>query len=510
MDTIIEKKYNYLAARGLPALGKQSEELVNKIKQLELERQSAQASRDAASASVQQIDRYLNNRQSLYADETRNRVLDKYSAADQSERVRELREQSLKAGGKNPEIEAQLAEAQQDLEQTIRQSAGNIGKPKQDESRRTKEDLYKEKVQADVERIEAEKTVDRTSSEIARARGELSVKVGEDEVASNMDADQARAEEEFKKVNESLIAAKLNLANAENPLHIIENAQLPEWPEPNRRTLISAFAGITAGTLTMIVLFLLAYFDHSIQSPELFRRYAEGLLLLGALNRVPLRGLNFQTVFQGASKNPQHTVFRESLRKIRTLLLKSGEKVWLFVSPKPQEGKTFTMNALAHSLAANGKRVVLVDTNFKSPRLSEFAGAPSANSILINRAIREGGLAEVFRLKEPLKGQDNAAVDVIGNTDLHQSPSELLEPGGFQRFLEVLGEYFDYIFLEAAALNDFSDAHELAPLAEKVIAVFNAGSVIGATDKDSIQYLHSLDGQFAGAVLTEVDARNAG
>lgn len=508
MDTIKEKKYAYLAARGLPVLGKQSEELVNQIKQLEMERQSAQASRDAASASVQQIDNYLNNRQSLYADETRSRVVDKYSAADQSERVRQLREKSLKSGGKNPEVEAELAEAQQELEQTIRRSAGNIGKPKQEESRRTKEDLYKEKVQADVERIEAEKTVDRTNSELARARGQLSVKVGEDEIASSMDADQLRAEEEFKKVNENLITAKLALANAENPLHIIENAQLPEWPEPNRRVLISVFAGIVAGTLTTIVLFLLAYFDHSIQSPELFRRYTGGLPLLGAVNMVPLRGLNLQTVFQSNGKMPQHSVFRESLRKIRTLLLKSGEKVFLFVSTKPKEGKTFTMNALAHSLAANGKRVVLIDTNFKSPRLSEFAGTPSAESALINRAIREGGLTEVFRLKDPAKGLDTPAVEVIGNTDLHQSPSELLEPEGFRRFLAVLGEYFDFIFLEAAALNEYSDAHELAPFAERVIAVFNAGSVIRASDKDSIHYLQTLQEQFSGAVLTGVDARN--
>lgn len=508
MDTIKERKYAYLAARGLPALGKQSEELVNKIKQLELERQSAMSSRDAAAASVQQIDRYLANRQSLHADETRGRVLDKYSAADQSERVRQLREQSLKSGGKDPEVESQLVEAQAELEQTIRRSAGNIGKPKQDESRRTKEDLYKEKVQADVERIEAEKAVDRTSAELARARGELSIKVGEDEIASGMEADQARAEEEFKKVNENLIAAKLTLANAENPLHVIENAQLPEWPEPNRQVLISVFAGIVAATMTIIGLFLLAYFDHSLQSPELFRRYVEGVPLLGAVNRVPLRGLNLLTVFQTSSEVPQHVVFRESLRKIRTGLLKSGQRVILFVSPKPKEGKTFTMNALAHSLAANGKRVVLVDTNFKSPRLSEFAGAPSANSEAINRAIRESGLAEVFRMKDP--SGDAAGVDVIGNTDLHQSPSELLPPDAFRRFLDLLGEHFDFIFLEAAALNDFSDAHELAPFAQTVIAVFNAGSVIGTADKDSIQFLKDLDGQLSGAILTGVDARNAG
>lgn len=509
MDTIKETKYAYLASRGLPALGKQSEELVNKIKQLELERQAAQARRDAATASVTQIDRYMNNRQSLHADETRNRVLDKYGTADLSERVRQLREQSVRTGGKNPEVEAELAEAQQDLEQAIRRSAGSIGKPKADESRRTREDLYKEKVGADVTRIEAEQSVSQLNQEIARAKAELPVQVASDEVVTTLEADQARAEDEFDEVNAKLITAKLDLANSENPLAIIENAQLPEWPEPDRRTLISVFAGIVAGTLTIIGLFVLAYLDNSIQSPDIFRRYAEGLPLLGAVNTVPLRGLNLKTVFHANGEMPQYSVFRESLRKIRTLLLQSGEKIFLFVSTKPKEGKTFTMNALAHSLAANGKRVVLVDTNFKAPRLSEFAGAPSSNSAAINEAIRESGLTKVFRLKEPAQPADAPVVDVIGNTDLHQSPSELLEPEAFRRFLGLLAGHYDFIFLEAAALNQYSDAHELVPFAERVIAVFNAGSVIKPGDKDSIQFLQNLSGgQFAGAVLTGVDIRN--
>lgn len=508
MDTIKETKYAYLGSRGLPALGKQSEELVNKIKQLEIARQEAQARRDAAQASVRQIDRYMNTRQSLHADETRDRVLDKYSTADLSERVRQLREQSVRSGGKNPEVEAELAEAQQDLEQAIRRSAGSIGRPKAQESRQTKEDLYKEKVETDVVRIEAEESVSRLNQEIARAKAELPVQVASDEVVTTLEADQERAEAEFDEVNTKLINAKLDLANSENPLAIIENAQLPEWPEPDRRTLISVFAGIVAGTLTTIALFILAYFDSSIQSPELFKRYAEGLPLLGALNTVPLRGLNFQTVFSSSASSPTQTVFRESLRKIRTLLLQSGEKIYLFVSTKPKEGKTFTMNALAHSLAANGKSVALVDTNFKAPRLSEFADAPSPNSEAVNEAIRESGLTKVFRLKEAAQGAGSAVVDVVGNTDLHQSPSELLAPEAFRRFLDLLAKHYDFIFLEAAALNQYSDARELAPFAERVIAVFNAASVIKQVDKDSIQYLENLSGQFAGAVLTGVDVRN--
>ena len=83
-----------------------------------------------------------------------------------------------------------------------------------------------------------------------------------------------------------------------------------------------------------------------------------------------------------------------------------------------------------------------------------------------------------------------------------------MPPAQFHQFLTDLRVHYDFILLESAALNDYSDAHELAPFVDQVIAVFNARSVIGPVDKESLDYLRSLNGQFAGAVLTEVDPRN--
>ena len=111
--------------------------------------------------------------------------------------------------------------------------------------------------------------------------------VVDDEFSSNLAVDEERAREEFNKVNEQLIDAKLDLSKQESPLSVVENAQLPEWPEPNRQVLLSLFAAIVAGTLATIAIFLLAYMDGSLQSPDLFKRYTNNLSLLGAVSTIP-------------------------------------------------------------------------------------------------------------------------------------------------------------------------------------------------------------------------------
>ena len=151
----------------------------------------------------------------------------------------------------------------------------------------------------------------------------------------------------------------------------------------------------------------------------------------------------------------------------------------------------------------------MLDTNFKTPLPEAYTDQATPNRALINKAIRDHGLSAIFQEKTKVGGDGGEhRVDIIGNTGLQKSPAELLVPEKFRQFLADLRVHYDFILLESAALNNYSDAHELAPYADQVIAVFNARSVIGPADKDSLDYLRSLNGHFAGAVLTEVDPRN--
>ncbi len=510
VDSIKVMYYNYLQSRGLAARGKQSEELATQLTALEMAKQRAEASQRSATESKGKIQQYMDDRSSTDAGETKSRVVDKSVTSEKLEKVRQLTQQSAQAGGKDPEVEAQLAEARTDLERTVRGSARTLGTPRQqDESRKTREELYKGKVDADLNRIDAEQSLAELNQRIGRVQSQLRMAVGDDEIASNLQSDQDRAEKEFDGVNQQLIDAKMKLENAENPLHVVENAQTPEWPEPNRQVLLSAFAAVVVGSFVIIGLFLLTYMDRSLQSPDLFKKFSSNLPLLGAVGRIPVKNLDLGQIFSGSADVPKYMAFRESLRKIRSQIIMSGHHVFLLVSAKAGEGKTFTLHGLAYSLAANNKRVLMLDTNFKTPLPEAYTDQATPNRAVINKVIRDNGLSDIFQEKTKAGGDaEEHRVDIIGNTGLQKSPAELLVPEKFRQFLADLRVHYDFILLESAALNNYSDAHELAPYVDQVIAVFNARSVIGPADKDSLDYLRSLNGQFAGAVLTEVDPRN--
>lgn len=508
VDSIYDLRFEYLRQKGLPVLGKQSEELVSQITKLEMERQHAQSRKSSAAESVDRIKKYEKDRESRDAREVQSRMLDRNSTADQMEKVRELRRKSVETGGKDPDVEAELATANSELEESLRSSARSQGKSRTDEGKKTKEDLYKERISVDLDRIDAEERYSKLNNEIYSLKNKLGSMVVNDEVSTRMQEALNRAQYEFEKVDDELIKAKLALENAENPLSIVQNAQLPEWPEPNRQVLLSIFAAIVVGTMSVIALFLLAYMDGSLQSPDMFKKYTEGLTLLGSVPAVPVKGFNPDKVFSASTETKEFTPFRESLRKIRGQVLQSGAHIFLIVSPKAKEGKTLFMLSLAHSLAFNNKRVLMLDTNFKKPLPESYIDQPTTNRAVLNKMVRDHGLAEVFQLKTKTADADEPQlVDILGNTGMHQSPSELLETDAFKAFLADLRKHYDIILLESAALNDYSDAQELEPFAEKVIAVFNANSSLGNPDKESIDYLRKLGPKLAGSVLTEVDAK---
>ncbi len=509
VDSINNVLFEYLKAKGLPVLGKQSEELVGQITKLEIERQRAESLKKSSAGSVERIKKYEDTRESRDAREIQNRVEEKNNTVDQMERVRELTQKSLEAKGKDPDVEAELADAKSELNASVRGSARIQGKLRTEDSKRTKEDLYKERVASDLDRIDAEENYSQLNNEIWSLKNKLGAMVVSDEISTRLKTEEARAVSEFDKVNEELINAKLNLENAENPLSIVENAQLPEWPEPNRQTLLSIFAAIVTGTLAIIALFLLAYLDSSLQSPDLFKKYTNQLPLLGSISAVPVKGLDFATLFAAKNATQPVTVFRESLRKLRSILLQNPERIYMIVSLKDGEGKTFAMHALAHSLAANHKRVLMLDTNFKTPLSEEYSDTPTPNSAILNKIIRDNGLANIFLMKNPAEDlKTEQRVDIIGNVGIQKSPSEILDPERFRHFLAELSGHYDYILMEAASLNQYSDAYELVSFADKVIAVFNAKSNISHADSEALENLRELREKFAGAILTEVDARN--
>jgi Mrp family chromosome partitioning ATPase/uncharacterized protein involved in exopolysaccharide biosynthesis len=349
-------------------------------------------------------------------------------------------------------------------------------------------------------------------AEIIKQQGRAGKLLADDSHLATLEAEKERIQEEFLRVSKEYDDAKLYAEGTENPLALVEEPEMPTEPEPSHRAMFSVFAGVASGSLTSIFLFLLAFLDSSIQSPSQFQRMTK-MPLVGHVNRVKVKNLNLQHLFAHTQSEPDLEVFKENVRKLRTAIENSGAKSFLITSPKEQEGKSFLIVLLAYAFSLNNKRILIIDTNFKNNTLSEFK---TKSFIEITTDPTGSYMAGLGTGRKQLpSGQESQEgdpylknIDIVGNKGGSQSPSEVLAGKDFKKVMEQYGKKYDYIFLEAAAMNKYSDARELQPYVDKVLAVFSSQSPIGNADKDTFEFLRKLDGQLLGGILNNVDLKN--
>jgi len=263
-------------------------------------------------------------------------------------------------------------------------------------------------------------------------------------------------------------------------------------PEPLKKPLVMALSGFSAIILTALVLIFISYLDQSIKTPSQFQRQT-GFKLFGTINRVNLKAANLKeqvTQIESEDGN-RHNVFRELLRKLRYEIESSRKRIILFTSTEPGQGKTTLMQALAFSLSLSKKKVLLIDTNFCNEQFS-----------VENEDIK---FSEVEKIVSKT-GVDG--VDIIGCKGGDYTPSEILPKNHLLNFLPEFLKVYDYIFMEGAPLNGYTDTKELVQYAEGIVAIFSAQLEVKQADKESIKFFQSVKDKFLGAVLNKVDEKD--
>jgi Mrp family chromosome partitioning ATPase/uncharacterized protein involved in exopolysaccharide biosynthesis len=272
-------------------------------------------------------------------------------------------------------------------------------------------------------------------------------------------------------------------------------------PEPSKRVMLLGLSGLSAFVLTSLVFIFLAYLDQSIKTPSQFQRQTD-LKLLGTVNLINMKQNNLgeQVTHIETEDAKRDNAFRELLRKLRYEIEQSGKRIILFTSTEPRQGKTTLTQALAFSLSLGKKKVLILDTNFCNNDLTAFNQAhPTLEQFSGNSHFE-------FKKVEPLITKTSVPyVDMIGCKGGDYTPSEILPKNHLLNYLPELLKEYDFIFMEAAPLNGFTDTKELAPYAEGVIAIFSATAEVKQADKESIKFLHGLNGKFLGAVLNKVE-----
>ncbi|RED95654.1 GumC family protein [Marinoscillum furvescens] len=330
------------------------------------------------------------------------------------------------------------------------------------------------------------------------------------------------AKQDYNEVLRKLNQAK-NQQVTESSLRQVLAATPALNPSSMKSIYVLCISVFSCFALAVLVIILGMITDDTIRTPYRFQKMVN-LKLQAVLNKVSLKKLDFHKIFI-SEYSPKREVefYKSSLRHLRYQIEGMNSKIFLFTSLRPGAGKTSIINSLAYVFSLLKKRVLIIDTNFKNNSLTQIYGSglkevkvvqkrmvskrsPRMAKVTANGAGAEDEeLVEMKSSLDLVNPTDYDDIFFVGNSGITgNSPSEMLSRRDFKKFVLMMAEQFDYIFLEGPALNDHSDSRELVSFVQRVVTVVNAQDTVRPVDEQSIEFVKSLKGKSAGAVLNQV------
>lgn len=192
----------------------------------------------------------------------------------------------------------------------------------------------------------------------------------------------------------------------------------------------------------------------------------------------------------------------ESIRAARTSLLftsqADGSKVFLFTSPSPGDGKSTTTSNLAISMAQAGKKVVLVDADFRRPRVHVYFGEEM-----------EPGILQAVTGTEPLdnclRTSEQEGLYLLASGGRPKNPGEIVTSVAFAKMINDLRERFDMVLIDSPPLLPVADATVISSLVDGIYMIIRIRKGVVVTSSKAKEKLDMVNANLLGIIVNGVD-----
>ncbi|MEJ7914428.1 MAG: hypothetical protein WKF70_14830, partial [Chitinophagaceae bacterium] len=267
-------------------------------------------------------------------------------------------------------------------------------------------------------------------SKINQLKGSVSSTASNGAVVESLVKEAELADKEYIEAKTKYNDATDNNSSSVNNYKQITLGQPALEPEPSKRKLIVAMAGIAAMITTILIIIFLVYLDSSVKTPSIFSKTVN-LKLISMVNFMDMKQKRLEDIVANkdgsddATDKKRHNVFRESIRKLRYEVESSGKKTFLFTSTKKGQGKTTLIQALSYSMSLSKKKILIIDTNFCNNDLTLLMNAdPILEKITPGKMVDSKALLR--HVKSVSKDAGVGTVFVIGSEGGDYTPSEIL------------------------------------------------------------------------------------
>ena len=296
--------------------------------------------------------------------------------------------------------------------------------------------------------------------------------------------------------------------------------------------------GLTLGAITGLLLgFILAFFkeglDTSIGAIEDVESFL-GVTVLGAIPHMNVKAekKSFFSLPRFSRKREKLSLLQshlithmdprapeaESYHTLRTAIysvLPQKEKIAIAISSTgPREGKSLTCANLAVTSAQMGKKTLLIDADFRRPRVHEMFGldrTPGLFEVLTKTIPYDQALRNVSDLligdmqwQETLKSPYLGYLNFMTVGHLATNPPEILNSQEMADLIRTLLEKFDFLIFDCPPVLPVTDTLILAPKLDGVILVYQSGRTARNALKRAKIQLETAQAKLLGVVFNDI------
>ncbi len=286
---------------------------------------------------------------------------------------------------------------------------------------------------------------------------------------------------------EDILTANAKLVSPASP------AQAPSYPPK----ALLAMLGIAGGMMIGVTIALLREGgDHTFRRADQIEALT-GLPVMAMVPQVPGRGQPAMQVLRQPT-----SAYSEALRRLHIGVELSetanSPKTILISSATPSEGKSVMVASLGRLLASNGKRVLLIDCDWRSPRLHQIFRCSNRDglaSLLVDKA---------SDLENTIHHDALSGVDVMPSGPWSPRSAHLLSSDRMRHLLEALEQHYEFIILDTPPALVTADVLALSRLVEKVVFVVRWGHTRQEAVLEALKQIVDAQGDIAGVVMSRV------
>lgn len=275
----------------------------------------------------------------------------------------------------------------------------------------------------------------------------------------------------------------ITLASTANNSRIVEEALAGNRPVSPKKKIIMLATLILGIGVPFGIIYLRDLLKYKIENSEDIRKITD----VPILAELPI-GEKPKTGGAIVVRENENGIMEEVFRSLRTNLLftlKTGEKVIMFSSTQPGEGKSFVAGNTAVSLALMGKKVIIVGMDIRKPGLNK----------VFHLSRRADGITsylsdpEHINLFDMIQESDiSSNLDILPGGPIPPNPTELVSGPTLSNAIQMLKEHYDYIILDTAPIGMVTDSALIAKHADACIYVCRAD----VTPKAGYEFINVL------------------